>query len=502
MRKSRVETVRRGLCVLLVCCMLLGLVPMAGAAPIEVSTEAELRAAILAAPANIPTTITVNNTINITGNFTGIPIYGGRNIIINGTGTLTVASNIRHILLYGVDTTLTLAGDITLTRAAGYSGNGGGIAVSGESNDFPRNTTLIMRENAAIINNRRTNGGGVGLEGGTLHMHDNSRIEYNQAIQSAGGVSAQSLGSNGVYMWDNSSISYNTAPFGGGITFGSIDALTMHGGRINGNTATYDGGGIEIMGRSRYLQMFAGEIRNNTAGRNGGGIYVAPHAYGSLAIHAPMIFNGNTAGSAHDYGLAAGLSNWPFIRWTGENSIPGTHLLNNYDINFTGQAITVLRVIFDGNGGTVLPENQIRTVAPDGRLGANMPPDPTHPQGANFLGWTRNQDGTGGWFTSTTIVNENITVYAQWDDEEVVLAIEITNAPAVLRRNASVTLDAVVTPAAAPQDLIWTSSNPTLATVSADGVVHARSATGTVVITARSAIDGTVHASVTIRLSA
>ena len=78
--------------------------------------------------------------------------------------------------------------------------------------------------------------------------------------------------------------------------------------------------------------------------------------------------------------------------------------------------------------------------------------------------------------------------------------IDILNAPAVLRRNASVRLEAAVLPAATPQNVVWSSSNPALATVSADGVVHARVATGVVVITARTP-DGQVAASVTIRLS-
>ena len=78
--------------------------------------------------------------------------------------------------------------------------------------------------------------------------------------------------------------------------------------------------------------------------------------------------------------------------------------------------------------------------------------------------------------------------------------IDITNAPTVLRRNTSVTLGANVAPATGPQDVIWTSSNPALATVNAQGVVTARVATGIVIITARTPC-GQVVSSVTIRLS-
>ena len=80
------------------------------------------------------------------------------------------------------------------------------------------------------------------------------------------------------------------------------------------------------------------------------------------------------------------------------------------------------------------------------------------------------------------------------------VSVEITNAPAVLRRNTSVALGATVMPVAALQNVIWSSNNPAAATVSQDGVVTARVATGVVVITARTPC-GQVVASVTIRLS-
>ena len=81
------------------------------------------------------------------------------------------------------------------------------------------------------------------------------------------------------------------------------------------------------------------------------------------------------------------------------------------------------------------------------------------------------------------------------------MAVEILNAPAVLRRNHSVTLEAVVVPEfMMPQEVIWSSNNPAVATVSQDGVVTARVATGVVVITARTP-DGQLVSSVTIRLS-
>ncbi len=48
----------------------------------------------------------------------------------------------------------------------------------------------------------------------------------------------------------------------------------------------------------------------------------------------------------------------------------------------------------------------------DGEVGENMPENPIASK--NFLGWNTLSSGSGTWFNSTTIVSQNITVYAQY----------------------------------------------------------------------------------------
>ena len=88
------------------------------------------------------------------------------------------------------------------------------------------------------------------------------------------------------------------------------------------------------------------------------------------------------------------------------------------------------------------------------------------------------------------------------------IAVRFEGAPATIRRNQAVQLNALVAPANAAvapahlaQDVIFSSSNPALATVNADGVVTARAASGIVIITARTPC-GTLRSSITLRLSA
>jgi len=318
---------------------------------IVVTTEQELRNTISNAGVE-PLIITVNDTINISQ---PISINNGRNIIIDGSGTLTVNGSHRHFIVERTalgDSSLTLRGNITLTRAANFTGMGGGVRVTGNLNpdQQPGDTRLVLRDNAAIVNNEHiSHGGGVTLEGASLFLHDNSRIEHNRALSAGGGIDATTGASNRIQMFDNSSISHNvvTAPAanGGGINLGVRDSFVMHGGIINGNLAN-NGAGINIAHTTNVvnrtqLHLINGQIINNIASLNGGGINMAGavNLFDSsiLVSEETMIFNGNRASRAFNYGLEEGLISFPNIRWFGNNSIPGSHLLNNYDVNFTGR---------------------------------------------------------------------------------------------------------------------------------------------------------------------
>ncbi|MCL1989556.1 MAG: hypothetical protein FWG67_01575, partial [Defluviitaleaceae bacterium] len=311
---------------------------------VVVTTQQELRSAISSA-GTAPLTIVVNDTINVG---TGIEISNGRDITIQGEGTLVVSSSNRHFIVQRtgmIDSSLTLAGDITLTRSPGFNGFGGGVRVDGNSErlQFPGHTGLTLRDNAAIVNNASIHyGGGVYLQGATLSLHHNSRIEHNTAFLNGGGISASSGARNSIYMFDNSSISHNEAGlsptsqfgYGGGIDFGELDHFFMNGGVMTGNSAR-QGGAINTLQGSSQLYMINGQMTHNRATVNGGAINTT--SYTVLLIEDGMLFDGNQASNWFNYGLSDGLVSFPNIRWSGDNSIPGTHLLNNYDINFTGR---------------------------------------------------------------------------------------------------------------------------------------------------------------------
>jgi len=115
-----------------------------------------------------------------------------------------------------------------------------------------------------------------------------------------------------------------------------------------------------------------------------------------LTIGPDAVFHENTAGNGvADYGLGAGLRDFPNIRWSGENSVPHSHLLNNYDVN---NAITgvpgPLTVVFDLNGGRVdgLPDDISVAIIQGEQIGMGNVPVPTR-TGYDLSGWQIDRAG-------------------------------------------------------------------------------------------------------------
>ena len=100
------------------------------------------------------------------------------------------------------------------------------------------------------------------------------------------------------------------------------------------------------------------------------------------------------------------------IGWA-TTSIPGAHLLNNYDINYDGEnSITsAYTVTFKDHNGGAITTRQV--VAPETTVGAAMPENPNR-AGYVFAGWNTERNGSGLAFYSSTKVTGNIDVYATW----------------------------------------------------------------------------------------
>ena len=181
-------------------------------------------------------------------------------------------------------------------------------------------------------------------------------------IQNCQNIEGGGVNSTGSLTLDGGKISSNRASYGGG-AFVKDSEFEMSSGEISGNKAIVngsdggDGGGIFSMFSDVGLK--GGMIANNTADIDGGGIYMMDHE--QLDVSAGVIFSGNTAASAH--WLTPGTAIYqPTYAWSGTPGTPiscnalitlhgmniltttrstapiGTfkYLYNNYDVNYVG----------------------------------------------------------------------------------------------------------------------------------------------------------------------
>ncbi len=152
------------------------------------------------------------------------------------------------------------------------TGRGGGIYLKKGS---------IFAEHCDILRNEADiNGGGLDNHEGELRVYG-SYIDHNKAKTGRGGGIYTQMGNIVVGPCDSygftaskaSRIQNNTAYLNGGGINNHEGNITIHGDRINNNTAeTGDGGGVYI--KSGQILMYGGQINNNKADQGkGGGVY-------------------------------------------------------------------------------------------------------------------------------------------------------------------------------------------------------------------------------------
>ena len=363
-------------------------------------------------------TLTGPHSLIANGNFPAITVQGTFTLdgLLITRQPSAPNANSRGVLVNSGGHLIFLSGQISghaATSGGGINNNGtvtmkGGIisnnTVPGSGGGVNNNGTFTMT--GGSIENHTTTGHAAGVHnsaGATFNL-DGGHIVNNHANANGAGVF-----NNGTFNMTAGSISHNTSNHGMSAWGGTgvrvnQGTFTMSGGEISHNTAfNGHGGGVESSGT---FIMTGGYITQNHAHGNAGGIGAAGNTFltsdvishntatqqgGGISTNSPLvigagmrieyntallgggirtgnpsalnisesaIFRGNSASSTHDYGLPAGLASFPNIRWagytTGSNSIIGTHLLNNFDINFTGNLITAHTATFKKDAPTIL----------------------------------------------------------------------------------------------------------------------------------------------------
>lgn len=429
--------------------------------------------------------------------------------------------NKQHISV-GSGASLTLCDCSTGGVLTGGSGSkGGGVYVGGGG-------TFTMT-GGSIAGNTAESGGGVYVdEDGTFTMEDGS-INNNQVTSGGGGGVMVNKGS---FTLSGGSITGNatsgaTYGYGGGVclygTFnlsgdaiiqnntkaGATDNLYLGWNTINitgplgenariGVTAegvprSFISGWSDIMAGENPADYFSSDGDAWDIGLNTAGDVVL----GNLCTTITLNPNG---GTLPEFSLVAGVAlpipsktGYTFAGWYENPEFSGTPVTDiptdstenlNFYAKWTANTYTVT---FDANGGSVSQTSAVTVV---GKL--TSLPTPTY-NGYNFLGWYTQKDG-GDEVTTNTVFTKDTTIYAHWQNIPVT-NLELNKDSLTLQEKSSDILTATVKPDnATNKDVIWESSDTSIATVSEDGTVTAINA-GTATITATAQDGSEVSAS-------
>lgn len=375
--------------------------------------------------------LTLNGNLTLNSEREGLQERGGISVISGGrltmnSGTITGNRDGIGVIRVSEGSTFTMnGGTIRNNDGASSVSVSGTFTMSGNSTIRNNATTAVrvpggtFRMISGEIHNNTTGSSGGGVEvwrDGTFIM-DGGAIRHNTATRSGGGVS---LSDNSTMRMNNGAIHNNIADrYGGGIQIGSYESgsmttsFAMHGGSIHNNRAERSGGGIAFSGpTSGTANIQRGEIRNNTAAGNGGGIFTP--SYTNLTTSANTQFSGNRASRNYNFGVEnrgvnmevtrGGEGNPRNILWASV-SLPNTHALNNYDVNFG----LSFNVTFNLNGGTgTFPTQRVR----DGEQAIEPETVPTR-EGHSFRGWFNSSFGDAA-FDFSLPTTGNRTAHAQW----------------------------------------------------------------------------------------
>ena len=270
--------------------------------------------------ANNNVIVDISGTAQFNGNTSGF--HGGGMSVEGSTGAFTIGNTVQ---ITGNDT--------------GPNGSGGGIFTT---------RSLVITGSVLIDDNDAAIGGGIQTSA-ALDI-TGATISNNTATSSAGGI-----WSTATLALTNTTVTGNTATGdGGGIWASGI--LTLNNATVTNNTTTTgNGGGLFRSGTiPTATTITGGSFTNNAAPTGtGGGIFIATAVAGAsqadrnthMTISSATTFSGNTSQNFSDLlTVGAGLTHFPNISWSGQNSRTPNglvsnnnhiHLLNNWDVNWT-----------------------------------------------------------------------------------------------------------------------------------------------------------------------
>jgi uncharacterized repeat protein (TIGR02543 family) len=209
----------------------------------------------------------------------------------------------------------------------------------------------------------------------------------------------------------NSEISDNVAVFGGGV-FNHLGNFTMSdNGEILDNTADYGGG---VYRHSGSVDLFDGKVSGNIATYDGGGVWVTDDNdeadFEQLFIGKDVVFSNNLASAAYSRDSSHNTVYETQIKGTTWTA-PFTKGYNNYDISYTGG---VKYAFFDV---TVYESHAVQTGSGSYLAGDFVTVNAGSRSDYTFSGWTINKGdiSISNVNTATFVMPENdVVITANW----------------------------------------------------------------------------------------
>lgn len=253
---------------------------------------------------------------------------GGGAVLVQGTATFnmysgTMTDNTAYtVLALDADGNPKLDADGNQTYKSNLGG--GAVASSGVKSEINIYGGKLVNNRANRLEYLKANGskatvggnGGAIYAKGNLNIYEGVEISGNFAEGNGGGILAG--GNNTTITIHGGKITGNTGKAGGGLISQNLTHVIINGGEISGNSGT-TAGGVYVSIRSK-LTMNGGTIANNTSSGEAGGM----HVYAStVTLNAGSIKNNTAKGNGG-----------------GISSSKGTAIINNVNTDL-GAIITI-----------------------------------------------------------------------------------------------------------------------------------------------------------------
>ena len=258
---------------------------------------------------NATGTLTATGLIeNVTGGGTIVNLSGSTYTM--DAGSVMSGNQGNNIAALGSANTIFMNGEITGIRSGNGNGNYDAINLQAASNA----TDLIYCKIGATGNIHDNNVwyGSVYVQGNNIELHHYGKINNNSSSDKSGGiVLANNFTGAKVFMYDGAEVIGNKSVNDGAGVMVSCGTFTMNGGKISGNIATGQAGGVYVRRGGQFI-MNGGEISNNHANKYGGGVSFVASDWGYVpyvALNGGMI-SSNTMGDSdtkvsNDLGIAS-----------------------------------------------------------------------------------------------------------------------------------------------------------------------------------------------------